>query len=452
MAGFVAIVAFSLLIAANGRGIPAWGWAATLILAPAAAWLVGWAAFSRSSKAIDLTVKALSDASEQARLGQVVSNAGGEAGRLVYTYNRTARELNSRFQALESETARLQEVFDSVAEPIVAVSAAEDIAFMNAAAAELFDVPAHGPRRSFLSAVGDHELLELVRLCLREGARRSGLVTYGTRKVPLQATAMPSQSEAGDWAVVLVLTDLTEVRRQEQVRRELISNLSHELRTPLASIKAAVDTLRGGAVDDRAAAEEFLADVDHEVDRLTVMVEDLLQLSRIESGALQLKPRRVSIAGLLRDCIERTRPVADRKQIALEFVGEDITAEVDPIEFGRAVTNLLSNAVKFLDEGKHVWLSASADGGDLVVAVRDDGPGIDRADLPRLFERFYKADKARATEGAGLGLAIVKHIVQAHGGTVSAESQAGHGATFTIRLPGLVVAPPAAAVAPLTNA
>lgn len=431
-AGFSALLAVILMAAAGFAG---WTWLLVLVLAPAASALLARLLFHRATRAIDLTTNALSGIAEQPRLSPVISNAGGQAGRLVYTYNRAAKDLNQRIEGLETETARLQEVFDSVAEPIVAVSATEDVAFMNAAAGQLFRVTPHGPRRSFLSVVGDHELLKLLRHCLREGVRQTQFITYGTRRVPLQATAMPAQGEGTDWAVVLLLTDLTEIRRLEQVRRDFISNLSHELRTPLAAIKAVVDTLADGAIDDREAAQEFLQAVNGEIVRLTVMVDDLLQLSRIESGAMQLRRREVSVRDMLLECVARVLPLAERKQLRIEYSGGDLTADVDPAELSRAVTNLLSNAVKFLEPGDNIWLSSWATDGDLIIEVRDDGPGVERADLPRLFERFYKGDKARTTEGAGLGLAIVKHIVQAHGGTVAAASVAGRGACFRLRLP-----------------
>jgi two-component system phosphate regulon sensor histidine kinase PhoR len=431
--GFAAAIGFALLIAGH---LPGWSYAVVLLLAPLAAVAVAWLALHRSSRAIELTTNALSRATDEPRLSPVMSDASAQAGRLVYGYNRAARALNQRLEGLEAETERLQEVFDSVAEPIVAVSAGEDVVFMNAAASQLFQLP-RASGRSFLVTVGDHELLELVRLCLRSGERQTRFVSYGPRRLPLQATAMPSREESSDWAVVLLLTDLTEVRRLEQARRDFVSNLSHELRTPLSAIRAVVDTLNGGAIDDRDAAQEFLAAVDAEVARLTLMVDDLLQLSRIESGALQLAPRDVSVDRLLRDCLDRVQAIADSSGVHVELSAPSLTARLDPVEMGRAITNLLSNAVKFLQPGNKVWLTAWEAEGDLWIEVRDDGPGIERPDLPRVFERFYKADKARATEGAGLGLAIVKHIERVNqepvgsssGPSVSPSLKGPHGAS-----------------------
>ena len=226
------------------------------------------------------------------------------------------------------------------------------------------------------------------------------------------------------------------MRRADTARRDFVPNVSPELRTPLAGIKAVVETLRDGALEDPAVAGEFLERVDAEVDRLVQLVEELLQLSRIESGATPLALSEVSPRELLKGSVERFRHQAERAGVTLTLVAPDLPPlRADPERLGQAVGNLIHNALKFTSPGGEVTVGAAQRDGALQITVADTGSGIDPADLPRIFERFYVADRSRSRRGTGLGLAIVKHVVRAHGGRVSAASRLGHGSTFTIELP-----------------
>src|SRR5439155_8361763 len=225
-------------------------------------------------------------------------------------------------------------------------------------------------------------------------------------------------SPGSNWRALLFIQDLTEAVRTEQMRRDFVANVSHELRTPLASLKAVIDTLKDGAIQDEAATSDFLARADGEVYRLVQMVEELLELSRIESGDLPLTVKPFAIESIVRSAVERLRPQAQNRRIAIET---DVPAGLpplngDPERLERVIVNLVHNAVKFTPEGGSVRVSASASREGLTVRVQDTGVGIDATDVPRVFERFYKADRARAGGGAGLGLAVVKHTVEAHGG------------------------------------
>jgi two-component system phosphate regulon sensor histidine kinase PhoR len=252
----------------------------------------------------------------------------------------------------------------------------------------------------------------------------------------MQATIAPIHG-GGEWALVLSLADITEVRLAETTRRDFVANVPHELRTPLAGIKAVVETLRDGALHDPAAADEFLGRVDAEVDRLVHLVEELLQLSRIESGAAPLHLAEVSPRTLLAACVDRFRHTAERAGVRLTLdTAEGLPmVRADAERLGQAVGNLIHNAIKFTPPGGSVTVSGSRMDGLVHLSVTDTGRGIDAADLPRIFERFYVADRARSGRGTGLGLAIVKHVVRAHGGTVEARSTPGHGSTFRISLP-----------------
>jgi two-component system phosphate regulon sensor histidine kinase PhoR len=253
---------------------------------------------------------------------------------------------------------------------------------------------------------------------------------------------------------VVILQDLTKIRRLDTVRRDFISNISHELRTPLASLKALVDTLRDGALEDPPAAQRFLDRIETEVDALTQMVQELLELSRIESRQAPLSLDPTSVADVVIPPTERLRPQAERASLSLRV---DVPSELphvlaDTERVQQVVTNLVHNAIKFTQPGGQVSVRAYADGGDgrspvdvsrdptVVIEVADTGVGIPIDDVPRIFERFYKADRARSGGGTGLGLAIAKHIVQGHGGHIWAESVEGQGSTFCFSLPAVVTA------------
>jgi two-component system phosphate regulon sensor histidine kinase PhoR len=246
----------------------------------------------------------------------------------------------------------------------------------------------------------------------------------------------------GERLGIVVVRDVSELRRLESVRREFVANVSHELRTPLASIKALVETLEAGAKDDPAVSGTFFGQIVHEVDRLTGLVEELLDLARIESGRLALKFEAISPSVLISSGVDRLRPQIERSHLELvNDVAPDLPrVSADRVRVEQVLVNLVHNAIKFTQPGGTIRVTAKIEGDQLAVSVADSGVGISAAELPRVFERFYKLDKARRSDGTGLGLAISKHIVQAHGGTISVESELGNGATFTFTLP-LAVAP-----------
>ena len=262
------------------------------------------------------------------------------------------------------------------------------------------------------------------------------------RTIRLRGTALRDLS--GEGGAVIVLNDVTDMQRLENVRRDFVANVSHELKTPIASIKGFVETLLDGALEDSGNASRFLGIVGRQADRLASIIEDLLALSRIEQseGSGNLPLETTGIAAIFSAVFADCEPRADDRSISLKLdCPETLTAEVNPPLLEQAVINLVDNAIKYSDPGRSVQLAARLDDTpnptELLIHVRDEGSGIDAEHLPRLFERFYRVDKARSRKlgGTGLGLSIVKHIVQAHGGTITVESELGIGSTFTIRLP-----------------
>jgi len=281
----------------------------------------------------------------------------------------------------------------------------------------------------------DEHFLDALRAS-REGANRQSLVIERANRRYLQAIVAPIIG-GGDWATLIVFHDVTDTRRAEQVRRDFVANVSHELRTPLAALKSVIETLHAGAVDDPATARDFLSRAEDEMDRLVLMVEELLQLSRIESGELPLALEPLDMRDVLTNAVDRMRTQANRKGVSLTLdlalATPLVVADRELLE--RAVVNLIHNAVKFTAEGGSIDVSGRPDDGGVTVEVRDSGEGIDPVDLPRVFERFYKADRARRAGGTGLGLAIVKHTIEAHGGSVKADSEPGRGSTFRFSVP-----------------
>ncbi len=357
-----------------------------------------------------------------------------EIGTVSSAINRMIEELSARLDRIEEEKSRLEAVLSGMREGVVAVGRDGVILHVNGTAGGLLGLPADVAGLKAGEAIRLPGVNEAILKVLREGNSASADVE--TEGGALEVNVHPV---GGGRGAVLVARDVTERRRYERLRKEFVANVSHELRTPLTLIRGYVETLREGALGDAVRAPGFLETIEKNVLRLNALVDDILELSRLESGGPILKPRPVEARALLGKVMEDFRPLAEKKRQILSMEAdpslEPFPADSDFLE--RAVRNLVDNAVKYTPEGGAVKLQAAAEGEDVVFRVRDNGPGILAADLPRLFERFYRVDKSRSRElgGTGLGLAIVKHIAQLHGGRVDVESTPGTGSVFSLRLP-----------------
>ncbi|MGD9047808.1 MAG: ATP-binding protein [Anaerolineae bacterium] len=368
-----------------------------------------------------------------------------EVGQLTQAFNHMADRIREQVGSLAEERGRLAAVLDHMADGVLITDDTGQVQLVNAAAARLLDTSEEqATGRTFAQVAPYYPLIELWKECREQSEEQVGTVEVSLQDLFLQAIVTPfgyaqdrSFEEADSEGYLVILQDLTRIRRLETVRRDFISNISHELRTPLAGLKALVDTLRGGAIKDRPAAKRFLKRMDAEVDTLTQMVEELLELSRIESGLAPLRLAPTPISEVVILPVDRLRPQAERA--GLEFTVRplpevpEILADVERAR--QVLTNLVHNAVKFTPPGGRVTVAARPEGDEVVFSVRDTGVGIPADDLPRIFERFYKADQARSGGGTGLGLAIAKHVVQGHGGRIWAESIEGQGSTFYFTLP-----------------
>jgi len=344
-----------------------------------------------------------------------------------------AETYDQRLSALEAERARLAAILDRMTDGVLIVDATGSIQMANPGAKKLFGEGLIG--RSVIVALRHHQLVETWRKAQQTGEIQSESVELPSTRKFLQITAIPGQDTGG---ALLMVQDLTRLRRLETVRRDFISNVSHELRTPLASLKALAETLSDGALDDPPAARRFLARMQTEVDALTQMSTELLELSRIESGQVPLQLKPISPAQLLQSAADRMKTQAERAGLDLQAeCCPDLPAiPADASRLEQVLVNLIHNAVKFTPPGGEIRLFAKLDGKYVRFDVSDTGAGIDPDDLPRIFERFYKADRARTKGGGtGLGLSIARHIVEAHGGKIWVESELEKGSTFYFTIP-----------------
>ncbi len=360
-----------------------------------------------------------------------------EFAEVGYAFNRMTEELETSHDALDQARLRLEAVLAELADGVVITDDEGLVLRMNTAAETLLAAPeANAIGKPFVQVARDHELNLLLRSALDGQEHSEAAIEHGLNRRTLLTTAQVVE-DARERLGLVVLRDISELRRLETVRREFVANVSHELRTPLTSIRAMVETLEAGAIEDKAITSDFLARIVGEVDRLNALVEDLLDLARLEAGRTTLNYATVDPAEVVRTGADRLRLQIERAQLTMDVSAEGALQpiRVDRARLEQVLINLVHNAIKFTPAGGAIHLQVRQGDDNTTIEVRDTGIGIAPIEQIRLFERFYKSDKARRSEGTGLGLAIAKHIVQAHGGTISVESVVGEGATFRIVVP-----------------
>jgi len=371
-----------------------------------------------------------------------------EAREAAALRDQLARERSSRAESQAAENARQQALFENMLEGVLLLDASGRVQFTNTACRRFFDLAADVRGRTLLEAFRCNDLSAVAAEAAKAG-RVNGkeLELEGgseARLLQVNAVALIGPEGRTD-GVLMVLHDATRLRQLERTRREFVANVSHELRTPLSLIKGSVETLLDGAASQPAIASKFLDIIDRHCDRLTYLIEDLLTLSRLESGQLAINYDTVPLRGHVTEVFDDFhRKAEDRGVQLINDVPAGLHARADSDRLDQVLSNLIDNAIKYGRPGGTVRIEGrDLPGGDLVeLAVADDGPGIPTEAAERVFERFYRVDTARSREqgGTGLGLSIVKHIIQAHGGEVRLETAPGKGAAFRFTLP--AVPPP----------
>lgn len=414
--------AVELMVAGLGAAV-----AATLLLVGAldvSSWRV---------RQITTTIQQIAGGDLDARMA---ARGPGDIGALSHAVNSMAERLQRQSRKRNRERDRLHTVLHVMTDGVIILNKHGYVSNLNPAAARVLNIKlTDGLNKSFVQVVKDYRIAEVWLECIKVGAEQSATLEL-TNDAYVRVIVTPFLRGAANGYLVL-LQDLSHIHRLETVRRDFVSNLSHELRTPLASIKALVDTLRDGAIEEPPVAERFLERMEVEVDEMTQMVQELLELSRIESGQAPLRLFPTAVATLIEPVVERLNAQAGRAGLTLSVIPGAHLPEVmvDADRVRTVILNLMHNAIKFTAPGGHVTISARAVADAVVIAVADTGIGIPADELSRIFERFYKADRARSGGGTGLGLAIAKHTVQAHNGHIWVESVEGVGSTFSFTLP-----------------
>jgi two-component system phosphate regulon sensor histidine kinase PhoR len=350
-----------------------------------------------------------------------------EIGRMTDAFNAMTRRLRSQFESLQTESGKLSAVLTQMTDGLIILDGQGMVSLINPAAERIFGVSRdRAVGHSATEVFRQIQLIDLWRQSREAGNSNSIAVEAGAEKQFLQTVATPLGGML-QGSTLMIFQDLSRLRRLETIRRDFIANISHELRTPLASLQSLAETLHDGAAEDRTAANRFL----------DLMQTEILELSRIESGEAPLELHPADPADICLDAERRIRMLAERNGLALENACPNGLpwVAVDSSRIGQVMMNLLHNAVKFTPAGGTVILSARVRDAEVEFSIKDNGVGVPADDLPRIFERFYKTDRSRASEGTGLGLSIARHIVEGHGGRIWAESTEGKGSTFYFIIP-----------------
>jgi len=372
---------------------------------------------------------------------RILPHSQSKEARLIQAINDMADRLRNDLRLLAEQGRQLSIVFENMADGVLITDELGRVIRLNPAAARMLNTnPDKALGRSFAEVVRHHQLIDLWQTCRSEAAEAVAAVEIN-RNLFLQAFVTPFE-EDGTRGYLVILQDLTQVRFLQTVRRDFISNISHELRTPLAAVHAIVETLQDGALAEPEFALRFLQRAEVELANMTQMVEELLELSRIESGEVPLRLSPTAVADLITAPLQRLSPLAAREGVQLHI---DLPADLplvlaDADRMQRVVTNLVHNAIKFTPAGGDIELSAYQERlpvPEVVIQVRDTGVGVAKEEQERIFERFYKSDRARTRQqgGTGLGLAIAKHLVEAHGGRIWIASKEGKGTTLFFAIP-----------------
>lgn len=409
-------------------------------------------------RAIRELSRGLSALGSGGRTRQILIDVWGPVGRLIGVFNEAAPAIQGRIDRLEEDRQQLRVVLGAMAEAVIAVDARRRLLFANTSADALFGLDATSVSRLVPELIRSPQVQSAVdeTLRLHHPDAYQGEVAFPLREAALRGPSrilsvrgtpfpLPGNPPSG---AVLVFHDVTDLRRLERMRQDFVANASHELKTPLASIKAYTETLIDWALHDETVNLRFLERIDEQVDRLNQLILDMLSLARLDSSQEFFEHGPLSLIPALESCLEGHRGRAEAKDLSLTFDAGNLDGETlvlaDEEAIWQIFDNLIDNAIKYTPLGGKVRVACSLAADMVSVDVADTGIGIPRDELPRIFERFYRVDKARSRElgGTGLGLSIVKHLISSIGGQISVTSRPGSGSRFTVKIPRCLVPAP----------
>ncbi|SCZ81532.1 PAS/PAC sensor signal transduction histidine kinase [Acidaminobacter hydrogenoformans DSM 2784] len=393
-------------------------------------------------------IKELSSATKRIASGyygeKIYTGTEDEFGELARSFNTMSDELKGKLEETSAQNTQMNAILSSVLNPVIAVDRELRILFINGSAKRIFGAEGLDPRGRFiLDFVRSSSVQEALTALMKTNeptVREIEMTAAGRDVYNVYANPIREFKEGGrSLGVVMIFQDITEIRKLEIMRKQFVANVSHELKTPLTSIKGFVETLRGGAVEDERVRDRFLEIVEVESSRLSELIDDLLVLTDIERRTEDGIYEPIDMKKTIGDVVLMLEDSAASKEIAIQSILPETlpTLHGNPNWFKQMLINLVDNAIKYTPGGGHVTVKVSFDMKEITISVRDNGIGIERDHLGRLFERFYRVDKARSRDvgGTGLGLAIVKHIVLSFGGAISVKSEPGKGSEFTVLLP-----------------
>lgn len=371
---------------------------------------------------------------------RIYLNSQDEIGELGNTLNKMAKDIEDKIKEVNRQNQHLSAVFNSMIEGVVLVDKNTRIISLNHADEKIFGISADKQTgRLFLEAIPNNDISEVMNSVLEkeEFISQELILNWPVQKI-FQVNAAPIFDKSGVSGCLLVLHDITEIRKLETMRRDFVANVSHELKTPLTSIKGFVETLSEGALEDKEHSRQFLRIIQEHTDRLDSLINDLLDLSHIESGEIKLEIEGLRFKDLVDEVLPGFKSQINKKKILVEdSVSPELIIKADKDKIKQVLTNLIDNAIKFNKDKGFIKIYSQSLDNQIKIIIEDSGQGIPPKDLPRIFERFYRVDKARSRElgGTGLGLSIVKHVIELHGGSVGVESTEGLGSKFWFTLP-----------------
>lgn len=390
---------------------------------------------ARELRTLAAAARRLAEGDAEARLPSLRLSGATD---LPASIERIASQLRAQRGRLSSQRELLEAVLTGMEDSILVLRPGGRLLFANRAASTLLSLPIEAEDRPLTDLIRLPELNDSVQEALQTRPSSFEATGFGPSQRILAGRAAPL-APGGSAAVVVVVRDVTELRTLEAMRRDFAASASHELRTPVTAIRGYAETLAGGALDDRPTAERFVQALNRQATRLGALVDDLLDLSRIESGALRLSPEPLPLAPALQALLDPLKSEAQAKALTIRFEEDDegLVGWLDPTALEMIVGNLLENAIRYTPAGGQVTVTALRIDRSIRIEVRDSGPGIEPRHQARIFERFYRADPGRSRQegGTGLGLAIAKHVAQQSGGDVGVQSRPGKGACFWVSIP-----------------